>query len=119
MNPIRHIIDAAKGKHPITHTRSSHWPKVRREHLRKHPHCAICDTDKHLQVHHIVPFHINPNLELDPNNLVTLCEPPGKTRKCHLCFGHIFDWHLYNPEVNDDIKEWNKKLAEAKKRYYG
>jgi hypothetical protein len=49
-----------------------------------------------LQVHHILPFHLNPQLELDPSNLITLCM--GKL-ECHLIIGHGGDYKDYNPSV--------------------
>lgn len=53
--------------------RSSQWPKVRAEHLRKHPTCAACGSTEDLNVHHIQPFHLDPSLELYPPNLMTVC----------------------------------------------
>jgi 5-methylcytosine-specific restriction enzyme A len=80
--------------------RSGKWPEVRKKHLEKHPTCAACgmpNIDRQLEVHHVVPYHIAPNLELDPENLITLCDAP--TRPCHRCFGHLWDWHKSNPYV--------------------
>ena len=54
--------------------RSSKWPAVRREFLRNHPCCEACGKTTDLAVHHIKPFHLWPELELVPSNLITLCE---------------------------------------------
>lgn len=75
--------------------RSGRWPTVRKQHLSKHPTCACCGTDS-LEVHHVLPFHLAPTLELVDTNLLTLCE--GK-RQCHFRLGHYFDWKLHNPDV--------------------
>lgn len=72
------FIEAAK--------RDGHWPSLRKAHLVREPYCQYCGGTEKLQVHHIRPFHLHPELELDPNNLITLCEAPGKD--CHLRFGH-------------------------------
>lgn len=74
--------------------RSGKWATVRKHHLAKEPACAWCGGTDHLQVHHIHPFALNPTLhgsaapggELDPDNLITLCEAPGWD--CHLKYGH-------------------------------
>lgn len=78
-------------------TRSSKWPKLREDHLKLHPSCAACGRIVALNVHHIKPFHLYPGAELDPGNLLTLCE--GPTMNCHLWFGHLGAWVYYNPAV--------------------
>lgn len=84
--------------------RNSKWESVREQHLKKYPYCAICDSNKFQQVHHIKPFHIFPDLELDETNLITLCEDP-KTNH-HLKYGHLGNW-----------KNWNEKLLKNIKKY--
>jgi 5-methylcytosine-specific restriction endonuclease McrA len=58
------------------------------------------------QVHHKVPFHDRPELELDPTNLVTLCGP--KHRNHHLDIGHLGDYKCYN----HNIDAWLKAVAD-------
>lgn len=77
-------------------TRSSHWRSKRTQHLRYEPTCRACGGKEKLNVHHIIPFHIDPNRELDDTNLITLCENGAN---CHLMFGHLKDWKAYNPHV--------------------
>lgn len=94
------------GKDPRTpRPRSLQWPKVRAAHLLRHPACEVCRTRKKLEVHHTKPFHLWPEFELDPANLMTLCDPH------HLLFGHLMDWRSWNPRVWDDAEEWRRKLA--------
>lgn len=81
--------------------RSRQWPAVERAHLRAQPACAACGARLHLQVHHIKPFHLFPQLELDPKNLITLCEPPGPGGH-HLAIGHLGAWKKFNPRVVAD-----------------
>ena len=57
-----------------------------------------------LQVHHIEPFHTNPDKELDENNLITLCST------CHFVFGHLKKWQSYNPDVLVDVETFNRKI---------
>lgn len=94
--------------------RSSLWPAVRREHLRTHGTCAVCGGKKKLNVHHVIPFHLEPERELDADNLITLCEG-NATINCHLRFGH---WGHYakkhNPYIREDAQTWAKRFAAKK-----
>jgi len=83
--------------------RSSDWPEVRDKFLSLNPKCASCGGIEKLQVHHIVPFHVNETLELDEKNLITLCM--GKD-ECHLSIGHGDSWRHYNPHVKEDAKKY-------------
>lgn len=86
--------------------RSSDWPRVAHEHLAHEPACRVCGHDgEGLQVHHIKPFHLFPELELDPNNLITLCEVKGRDH--HLLIGHLDDWESYNPAVRTDVNHYH------------
>lgn len=113
---VRHLIDAAKGKHPITAKRSPHWSTVRKAHLEKFPTCAVCGGSVKLQVHHRRPFHLHPELELDESNLITLCEAGKGGVSCHLFIGHLSNFRGWNPNVKEDAEAWKKKLAENKER---
>ena len=77
--------------------RSPEWPRVRREHLAVEPTCQWCGGTASLDVHHLEPFHVDPALELDPTNLITLCEATGL--RCHLEIGHDDDWKNVVPGV--------------------
>lgn len=91
-------------------SRSNQWPKVRAEYLKTHPVCAVCGGTKKLEVHHIIPVHIDADKELDPNNLITLCEAKKYGVNCHLFFGHLGNYKKYNPFVARDAAEWNIKI---------
>lgn len=84
--------------------RSPKWPAARRRHLKAHPSCAACGARKGLQVHHVVPFARKPSRELDPTNLVTLCEYVGGW-ECHQAIGHGGSFKFYNPGVRRDAAE--------------
>lgn len=89
-------------------TRSSKWSSVRKEHLEKHPTCAVCGKKGRLlmpnSVHHCVPFHIDQSKELIPENLITLCPDH------HLLVGHLMNFKSYNINVKTDASIWIKKI---------
>jgi hypothetical protein len=85
--------------------RSPEWSKVRSEHIKKQPYCQACGRKTNLEVHHIVPVHLDRTKELDPNNLITLC---GKY--CHLAIGHLMDTYSWNINVIEDAKIFLNKV---------
>ncbi len=92
--------------------RSSQWRKVRAEHIKNNPTCAACGREEGLEVHHIVPYHIAPEKELDPTNLITLC---GKY--CHFVFGHFMDWKSWNENVIQDCEDYREAKAHRSYSY--
>src|SRR6185369_3917691 len=66
-------------------SRSPKWRTVEKAQLVAHPTCAACGGTIRLNVHHIKPYHLFPELELEPTNLITLCMGP---MECHLRLGH-------------------------------
>ncbi len=88
--------------------RASQWSKVRKAYLKAYPTCAVCDSKKKLQVHHIIPFAEDKSLELEPSNLITLCS------RCHLLFGHFGSYKKYNPNVREDAEWFRKRMKNAK-----
>lgn len=82
--------------------RSSKWPTLEKHFLEAHPTCAACGSKKRLNVHHCKPFHLDPTLELDPNNLITLCM---STKECHLHLGHGGSFKQYCPDVRQYAAE--------------
>jgi 5-methylcytosine-specific restriction endonuclease McrA len=112
MNIVRHLVHVAQGKHPITAVRSGKWSTLRKNFLKQNTKCAVCGGTYRLEVHHKQPFHINPELELDPNNLIVLCEAKKNGINCHLAFGHLGNFKSLNPSVESDSEIWNKKLKD-------
>ena len=102
-------------------TRSPKWQGVRDSFMEKHPRCAACDSSERLQCHHVKPFHLHPELELEESNLISLCMSPDE---CHLIFGHSGNFECFNPHVREqaarakaDPKHWaNLKLEAIKSR---
>lgn len=94
---------------PAGSARSPLWPSVEHAFKKKHPTCAACGQKgrllwRQLDVHHIIPFHIEPRLELDTTNLITLCRGLGRNHKDqhHFTIGHLGNWSYANPYVRHD-----------------
>ena len=89
--------------------RSPQWSQVRRKFISTYPYCAVCGKKGTLlkanEVHHCVPFHVKPSLELLESNLITLC------RQDHYTFGHLNSWSSFNVSVREDAKIWNDKIT--------
>jgi 5-methylcytosine-specific restriction protein A len=85
--------------------RSPQWSTVRKQHLDKNNSCAACGKITKLEVHHIEPVHVNPDRELDPDNLITLCDS-----SCHLTFGHLMNYKSWNKEVISDCLVYLNKV---------
>jgi 5-methylcytosine-specific restriction protein A len=102
--------------------RSGKWPAVQAAHIKAHPYCAACgakdDAHTGLNVHHILPYHLYPEHELDPLNLVTLCEPKGDkwSRFCHLALGHRGDFKSFEPDI---VKIAHDQFRRIQSRPYG
>ena len=101
---IVHTIRAAKSivrEHIKKVTRSPKWNELRKNTLLHNPGCQACGSITNLQVHHIQPFHLKPELELESKNLIVLCM--GKN-ECHLLLGHGDNFKKYNPYIVADTK---------------
>ena len=102
--------DRVQGKAPKGARRSSKWRKVRAAHIKKYPCCAVCGLTSKVECHHVIPFSLAPDLELDPNNLVTLCENGKYGVVCHRHYGHLGNYRRANPNAKIDILTWRIKL---------
>lgn len=88
--------------------RSSEWKDLRDSFILREKVCGYCmRQDKDMEVHHITPFHVAPELELEEDNLIVLC------KKCHLVQGHYGNFKLWNP----DIKLHSANYADNKARF--
>ena len=108
---ISKLKDIIQGKASLSSpSRSSKWPKVRKKHLEKNPCCAVCGATAKLNVHHIKPYHLFPELELEESNLITLCECGKGGVNCHLFIGHLGNYKKINPDSVKDAATWFLKL---------
>lgn len=89
--------------------RSPRWAAVRAEFIAGNPRCACCGGREKLNVHHVTPFHIDPSRELDPSNLLTLCEG-GNGLNCHLWIGHAGNWAAWNILARADAADFGAML---------
>lgn len=90
--------------------RSHEWPKVRKEHLKHEPDCQWDFCTNNIEVHHIKPFHVDATLELDDNNLITLCDCTN--HRCHIDIGHLGNFRTkYNLNVREDCKLHRRPLG--------
>ena len=112
LNLLRRLMGLSPGEiEALATPRSAGWKILRRQHLGENPECIMCGSRKNLVPHHVVPFHVDPSRELDPSNLVTLCESP--TFNCHLFFGHLKRWDRHNPHVVEDATTWRLRISES------
>ena len=111
MKFFERILDRIQGKATKGQKRADGWLEFRDAYVRDNPKCLVCGATRKLQVHHIVPFHIAPDLELDPTNLITLCTRKKYGINCHLLIGHLGNYRKTNPNVVLDAMTWKYKLG--------
>ena len=111
MTVLKDLLNKVKGNIPKNCKRSGQWSTVRKTHLIQHPICEACGETNKLEVHHIVPFHMNPELELDPDNLITLCEVASNGVVCHQNIGHNGNYKSWNINVREDSQAMLNRLT--------
>ena len=78
--------------------RDPHWHTESRKFIALYPTCKACGGNKLLAVHHKLPYHLYPHLEMDPKNWIVLCE---SSSTCHFLLGHGKNWSDYIPNVEE------------------
>jgi DNA-binding transcriptional LysR family regulator len=88
-----------KPRYAITgEPRNPGWPSLSKKLILAHPFCSVCGWTKNLNAHHKLPFHLYPEKEMDPDNIIILGEAcPGGNH--HLWWGHLGNWQSYNADV--------------------
>ena len=90
--------------------RSSGWRDIQQESVNEHPYCEFHGGKgkvlNPLNVHHIKPFHLFPELELVKSNLIVAC------RFCHLWYCHLGSWKSYNIYAREDADSLLKRIKE-------
>ena len=89
--------------------RSGHWPTLEKHFLEANPACVICGSKTRLNVHHKKPFHLYPELELEPSNLITLCM---SRKECHLLIGHCDNFRSWNRHLARDVQILRKDISQ-------
>jgi len=110
MNFFKAIKDRIQGKAMIGQRRSGDWPTARKLHLKENPKCEVCESKFKTEVHHIIPFSIAPDLETNPDNMMTLCENKKYGINCHLLIGHLGNYRRTNPSCELDAMAWRFKI---------
>jgi hypothetical protein len=110
MNIAKYLKDRIQGKAKKGQRRSSKWRKIRNQHIKDNPYCAVCGSKKKVEVHHLIPFNYAPDLELDENNRMSLCENKKYGINCHLLIGHLGNYKRFNYSIKVDAMTWNQKL---------
>lgn len=108
LNTIKHGINLLRHSLRdigISAKRSSKWPTVEKHFREANPTCAACGGKDRLNIHHVLPFHLFPEKELDPENLITMCM--GK-KECHLRLAHGSDFRAYFPDIRKYAEQVNK-----------
>lgn len=108
---VKHHINIIRSKFRdigVKERRSGKWGALEKKFLSEHPACEVCGSKSHLQIHHKKPFHIHPELELDENNLITLCM---NAHECHLKIGHGGSFRSYNANIEEDVKTLKQDLS--------
>ena len=95
-------VDSEPG---MLEARSGEWRAVRMAHIKESPECIACGKREQLYVHHIIPYHVNPKLELERSNLATFCFDH------HLGIGHNGNWKHYNLRCVEDAARVRKNLG--------
>jgi len=107
-SPIRTLLDRVQGKAPAGARRAGGWSAFRRQFMQMRPICEVCGRKRGLEAHHVIPFHVAPDLELEIHNLVALC------RRCHLLIGHLGGWSRVNLDVLADVTALRFKIDQAR-----
>lgn len=110
-SPINQSINPT-AKPKLSKRRHKDWPMFRYLILGKRPRCAYCGTTKKVELHHIEPYHEAPERELDPANVIPLCE---SISNCHLTQGHLGNYMQANPTIKNDCEQYQAKKSDANK----
>jgi len=72
--------------------------------------CAWCGRDRKLEVHHIVPVSVSPELAGDKKNMIMLCRKPA----CHQIIGHNGDFRSrYVENVKELCRSGGKRVVKT------
>jgi 5-methylcytosine-specific restriction protein A len=99
---ISELLERLSGRVPVGKSRSPKWGALRDRFLVGKV-CAVCGGKEKLQAHHVLPFHLRPDLELEESNLLALCESKHLGINCHLLVGHLGDFRKFNRSVATSV----------------
>lgn len=85
--------------------RNPKWPKESKLYM-KGKCCERCGRRDQLVVHHVIPVHVNPDHEMDPDNWMIGCFGPIA---CHLNY-HLLDFRSWDPNAREEAKRMRAKV---------
>src|SRR4051794_39139002 len=68
----------AKPRTDVRNTRK--WQELRKRIIARDGQCAVCGSEEQLEVDHIIPYSVSPELGLDPDNLQVLCRQHNRDK---------------------------------------
>jgi hypothetical protein len=90
--------------------RSPKWRALQQRFVREKKCCFITRLRVDLEVHHKIPYHVRPDLELEWDNLCLL------TRPVHYLIGHHCNWAYYNQNFEEEAARLAEEVAAARGR---
>lgn len=113
MKKLQRFILSASKLTPKEYYRMS---KAKKLYVKQNPECAVCGCKDHLEVHHVEPVHIKPQLAADPYNFITLCDKGNSG--CHFVFGHFRNFRTkWNPFIRIFAEEVRNILEMCKDKF--
>jgi len=88
--------------------RSPKWAAFEKRFVRGKA-CVCCGAKGPLTGHHVIPYHVRPDLELDEANIRPVCTGVD----CHLVIGHLKDFRLWNEDFDADAAAFLQKRRRA------
>jgi hypothetical protein len=82
---------------------SQQWKmtKAKKLYVTEFNECEVCGYQKGLEVHHVKPVHLFPDLSCEPTNFITLCDGISNNM-CHRKYGHFYDFrNKFNPLIRE------------------
>ena len=114
--------------------------KAKRAYATTHPECAICGNPNNIEIHHVIPVHIDITMSCNFKNFVSACD--SNNNGCHRWLCHFGDfknkWNLnirqyaiasrlflvktqpnrkFIISTNDLIKEYSQALKMTQKQF--
>jgi len=80
--------------------------KAKRLYIKDNRQCVLCGCTRNLEVHHIIPVSVCPELACEPLNFMTLCDTGN--HGCHCHFGHLGAFIRFNPRLQEYVMQSRK-----------
>jgi len=84
--------------------------KAKAKYIKDNRQCVLCGATDNLEVHHIIPVSVCPELACEPANFMTLCDYGNEGCHCH--FGHLGAFIRFNPNLQAYVMQSRKFYEE-------